>query len=104
MTAETHVGHGFNGLVRGLNPKGTKCRRSFEFTGGFWRERVGTWGVTTSPVAARTPLEPLIAVVAASPLHVSDRCQSPELGSYGAAYSGVHRVSRQLCTDCLFDL
>ena len=27
MSAETHVGHGFNGLVRGLNPQGTKCRR-----------------------------------------------------------------------------
>ena len=43
MTAETHVGHGFNGLVRGLNPKGTKCRRilSSQADSG---ERVGDLG------------------------------------------------------------
>jgi hypothetical protein len=26
-SAETRVGQGFNGLVRELNPQGTKCRR-----------------------------------------------------------------------------
>src|SRR5260370_622270 len=92
----------FNGLVRGLNAQGIECRRILSSQADSGESR--DLGVTTSPVAARTPLEPLIAVVAASTLHVSDRCQSPELGSYGAAYSGVHRVSRQLCTDCLFDL
>jgi hypothetical protein len=58
--------------------------------------------VTTLPVVAAR-LEPLIALAAASPSHVWGRCQSPALGSYDAAYSGVCRVSRQLCTDSLFD-
>ena len=55
------------------------------------------------PVAAPTALERPIVVVDASPLLVSTRCQYPDLGSYGVAYSGVRRVSRQLCTDSLFD-
>jgi hypothetical protein len=56
-----------------------------------------------SPVVAPTALGRPIEVVDASPLLVLARYQYPDPGWYGVAYSGVCRVSWQLCTDSLFD-
>jgi hypothetical protein len=58
----------------------------------------------TSLVAASTWEGPIVVVVA-STLLVSDGCQSPELGSYAAACSGVHRFlgSFALITSLIFE-
>ena len=60
-------------------------------------------GITTSRVSAPAVLERPAVVDVSDLLPVWDRCQYPDLGSFGVEYSDVCQVARRLCTDSLSD-